>query len=127
MGLVNQLQKRSGTPVKKDLFTRQRYAEHRPHQLLVVVLQQSPVILGRIRIMKDAQVVDGNQTDPGAAVLKRAAQAPVPRVGKNAVNQRGGDEDGMARLSANGRAGQLCVNSGISTGVNSRRSHLSFR
>ena len=113
------------------LFTRQRYAEHRPHQLLVVVLQQSPVILGRIRIMKDAQVVDGNQTDPGAAVLKRAAQAPVPRVGKNAVNQRGGDEDGMARLSANGRAGQLCIRvqqrAYRRRGVNSRRSHLSFR
>ena len=59
--------------------------------------------------MQDTQVVDGNQTDPGAAVLKCAAQAPVPRVGKNTVNQRGGDEDGMARLSANGRAGQLCI------------------
>ena len=87
MRLVHQLQQHGGAAVEKHLFPRERHADHRAHQLLVVVLQQSAVVFRRVGVVQNAPIFHRNIAHFLAAAVQRAPQAALTRIGKDGVKQ----------------------------------------
>ena len=87
MRLVHQLQQHGGAAVEEHLFPRERHADNRAHQLLVMILQQGAVVFGRVGVVQNAPVFHRNIAHLLAAAVQRAPQAALTRVGKDGVKQ----------------------------------------
>ena len=105
--LLHQSQEHGGTLVKKGPFPGKGHGDLRADQLLVVVIQQSPIVLRRVRVVEDPRVV---HRDPGhfrPAAADGPLETALPGIGQDPGQKRRRDQKGMSGLAHADRAGKL--------------------